>query len=119
MHMHQLSILPLDGIYGISTVMASLAYGATCVLFPRFDPTLVLQAIERYKARMFALTPPGFTSLLQARASAANSTRDLSSLKAVVSAGSNISRQLAFQLYSALPDLLFVTQGRQFNLHHR
>src|SRR5436853_2715346 len=53
----QLAILPLAHSYGI--VACNIAYltGVTVVMHPRFDPTSVLSAIERYKIVSFAGVP--------------------------------------------------------------
>ncbi len=60
----QLAILPLAHSYGI--VASNVAYltGVTVVMHPRFDPTSVLSAIERYKIVSFAGVPAMFVAML-------------------------------------------------------
>ncbi len=62
----QLSILPLAHAYGIISSNVSFLNGAQSVMQPRFDPTAVLKAIERYKISSFAGVPAMFVALLYA-----------------------------------------------------
>jgi len=82
-----IAVLPFFHVFGLSSVLnATIRYGGTTVLVPRFDVDLVVDAIERHHATIFPGVPTMFTALLQA----AESGRDLSSLRVGISGGAAI-----------------------------
>jgi long-chain acyl-CoA synthetase len=65
-HEVTLAVLPLAHAYGI--LVSNLAYvsGWQVVMLPRFEPTAVLSAIERYRVVAFGGVPAMFVALLNA-----------------------------------------------------
>jgi len=60
-----LCALPFFHIYGLTVAMNfALVLGATQVLLPRFDPKMVLSAIDRYHPRYFPGVPSFYAALL-------------------------------------------------------
>ncbi|MDQ2787937.1 MAG: long-chain fatty acid--CoA ligase [Chloroflexota bacterium] len=54
-----LLVVPLFHIYGINVAMnAGLRVGATIVLIPRFDATMVLEQIQKHRCTVFLGAPP-------------------------------------------------------------
>ncbi|WP_214404344.1 AMP-binding protein [Pseudonocardia lacus] len=43
-------VLPLSGVFGFSTALATIAGGGTCLLEPVFDPPVVLAAMAEHRA---------------------------------------------------------------------
>lgn len=60
----QLAILPLAHAYGIIALNVAYLAGVTVVMHPRFDPSSVLLAIERYRINAFAAVPAMLVALL-------------------------------------------------------
>jgi long-chain acyl-CoA synthetase len=82
-----IAVLPFFHVFGLSSVLnATIRYGGTTVLVPRFDVDLVVDAIEKHRATIFPGVPTMFTALLQA----AREGRDLSSLRVGISGGAAI-----------------------------
>jgi long-chain acyl-CoA synthetase len=55
---HVIGVLPLFHVYGLTCVMNMSVYtGVTMVLFPRFDPGAVIEAIHNYKVGVFFASP--------------------------------------------------------------
>jgi long-chain acyl-CoA synthetase len=53
-----IGVLPLFHVYGLVCVMTiSICAGITIILFPRFDPLAIIEAIHNYKVGIFAATP--------------------------------------------------------------
>ncbi len=54
-----LALLPMYHIFGFTVItMCGLAFGATLVTMPRFEPEAFLKTIERYRVSHLALVPP-------------------------------------------------------------
>ncbi len=81
------AVLPLFHVFGLSSVLNLVVrFGASMVLVPRFDPQVVLDAIERHRCTIFSGVPTMYVALLQADTAG----RDLSCLRAAVSGGASI-----------------------------
>ncbi len=59
-----LAVLPLAHAYGILAANVFFLRGLSIIAHPRFDPTAVLAAIERYRIVAFAGVPAMFVALL-------------------------------------------------------
>lgn len=60
-----LDFLPFYHIYGMVVLMgAGFATGATQVVMPRFDPTLCLELIERYRITNLFVVPPALLAMV-------------------------------------------------------
>jgi long-chain acyl-CoA synthetase len=71
-------------VFGLSsTLNATVRFGATTVLIPRFDPDAVLDAIERFRGTVICGVPTMWIALTQADLAG----RDLTSLRVAVSGG--------------------------------
>ena len=82
-----LAVLPLFHVFGLSSVLnATVRFGGTLVLLPRFDASEVIDAIERHRVTVFSGVPTMYIALLQAETAG----RDLSSMRAAVSGGASI-----------------------------
>lgn len=87
--------LPLFHTFGQTVHLnASVLSGATLVLVPRFQPTHVLELIEKHKVTLFAGVPTMYIGMLHAEHDC-----DLSSLRVAVSGGSSLPTEVfhAFQ----------------------
>jgi long-chain acyl-CoA synthetase len=84
--------LPLFHVYGQNYILnAAVLAGATIVLFRRFVPDVVLDAIEHERITMFFGVPTIFIALLGMDLS----TRDLSSLRYEMSAASTMPEEMS------------------------
>lgn len=55
---HVIGVLPLFHVYGLTCVMNMSVYtGVTMILFPRFEPKAVIEAIDNYKVGVFFASP--------------------------------------------------------------
>ncbi|WP_347489802.1 long-chain fatty acid--CoA ligase [Desulfoscipio sp. XC116] len=53
-----IGVLPLFHVYGLTCIMNMSVYmGVTMILFPRFDPKTVIEAIDGYKVGVFFASP--------------------------------------------------------------
>jgi long-chain acyl-CoA synthetase len=53
-----IGVLPLFHVFGLTCIMNMSVYmGVTMILFPRFDPKTVIEAIDGYKAGVFLSSP--------------------------------------------------------------
>ncbi|HEU4512432.1 MAG TPA: long-chain fatty acid--CoA ligase [Nocardioidaceae bacterium] len=81
------AVLPFFHVFGLSSVLnATIRYGGTMVLIPRFEVEPVIDAIEKHRVTIFPGVPTMFTALLHA----ATEGRDLSSLRVGISGGAAI-----------------------------
>ncbi|GAA1175575.1 class I adenylate-forming enzyme family protein [Nesterenkonia xinjiangensis] len=79
-----LACLPLHHVFGMSGLMnASLAWGMTLVLRPRFDAAEALDLIAKHRVTRFSGVPTMFMDMIREGAQG----RDLSSLRHVTSGG--------------------------------
>ena len=84
--------LPLFHIFGLSSVMNTcILLGGTMSLVPRFDPSAVLELIERDRATIFEGVPTMYFGLLQAPDL---DRYDLSSLRIGISGGAPIPAEV-------------------------
>ncbi|MBT9258857.1 MAG: long-chain fatty acid--CoA ligase [Clostridiales bacterium] len=78
-----LAALPFFHVYGLTTVLHfAVAHGHTMVLLPRPDGKSMLEAIVRYKVRLFPGTPTMYVAVLQMKDL---EKYDLSSVEACIS----------------------------------
>jgi len=55
---HVIGVLPLFHVYGLTAVMnVSIYMGVTIILFPRFEPKSIIEAIHNYKVGIFYASP--------------------------------------------------------------
>lgn len=103
-----LAAAPLS--HAASTVLfALLARGASTIVMPSFDPGEALRLMERHRCSMTVMVP----TMLQMLVSHPDvATRDLSSLRALLYAGSPISAATARAAQVALGDVLFQSYGQ-------
>lgn len=92
---------------GIVTMAVPLAAGATVVTIPRFDPTLVLDVIERHRISLTAVPPPVAAFLAHHPAVAG---RDLSSLQLLAVGGAALPVPVHQAVAARLPGCV-VAQG--------
>jgi acyl-CoA synthetase (AMP-forming)/AMP-acid ligase II len=94
--------MPLNHVGGITcTMMTALLCQGSVVLLPGFDPAMVLQMIERYKATVFGGVPTMYLMLFN---HPDFEKYDLSSLRFCAAGGSNVEVQLAKDIASKLPN---------------
>ncbi|GGK56035.1 long-chain-fatty-acid--CoA ligase [Ornithinimicrobium pekingense] len=82
--------LPLFHVFGMTVALnTAVATGAALTLVPRFDPTKVLQVMERDRATVFAGVPTMYGAMLAA-VGAVQTRPDLSALRVAVSGGASL-----------------------------
>ncbi|UYI46066.1 long-chain fatty acid--CoA ligase [Vibrio natriegens] len=82
--------LPLFHTFGQTVHLnASVLSGATLVLVPRFEPSHVLELIEKHKVTIFAGVPTMYIGLLHA-----DTNYDISSLRVAASGGSSLPTEV-------------------------
>ncbi|MFJ6750443.1 long-chain fatty acid--CoA ligase [Streptomyces sp. NPDC091266] len=78
------AVLPLFHVFGLSSVLnATVRFGGTMVLVPRFEAGAVLDAVQRHRATIFPGVPTMYVALL----AAATDAWDVSSLRVGISGG--------------------------------
>jgi long-chain acyl-CoA synthetase len=82
-----LCVLPVMHMAALSGVLASVYLGASIVLLPRFDPTAVLEAIERFKCTNLTCMPALWQFVVEEQA---RKPRRVSSLRTAVAAGDTV-----------------------------
>ena len=83
-----ITVLPLFHVFGLSSILnVCVRFGCTMSLIPRFDPAVVLAAIERDRATIFEGVPTMFLALLS---SPDLDRYDVSSLRVAISGGASI-----------------------------
>jgi len=88
-----LAFLPFYHIYGLMVLLnGSLAYGATCLVMPRFDPDQTLYLIEKYKVSDFFVVPPALLGLAHHPKLAEH---DMSSLRFILSGAAPLPLEVA------------------------
>jgi long-chain acyl-CoA synthetase len=87
-----LTALPLFHIYGMTTSMnVPISLAAQMVLLPKFDPTVVLEAIQRNKVTVFCGVPTMYSVLL---ANPQLGNYDLTSIRVCISGASPLPPQV-------------------------
>jgi long-chain acyl-CoA synthetase len=87
-----LAALPLFHIYGLTTSMTvPISTAAKMVLLPKFEPTKVLQAIEKYNVSVFCGVPTMYQALL---ANPEFSKYNLTSIRVCISGASSLPPQV-------------------------
>lgn len=93
--------MPLNHVGGIScSILSAVHFGATVILIPSFVPELVLDAIQRYKATIFAGVPTMYLMLFNS----SFEKYDVSSLRLVVIGGSNAQPELLKRIRAGFPN---------------
>jgi len=93
---------------GFANLMACIRFGVPVILFERFDPDRMLDAIERHRCTWFVGMAPAFMAMLEHQRSRA---RDVSSLRICVTAGDVCPPQLQQEFPSAFGVPLRSTWG--------
>jgi acyl-CoA synthetase (AMP-forming)/AMP-acid ligase II len=78
-HAVVLLVMPMVHIGGFTTLVTSLAVGATVVIVAGFDPSAVLDAIEQHRVTTMSGTPALFHALVEAQR---RTPRDVGSMRA-------------------------------------
>jgi long-chain acyl-CoA synthetase len=98
-----IAVLPLFHVFGLSSVLnATVRFGGTMVLVPRFDPEAVVDAIEQHRATIFPGVPTMYVALLHA----ATEGRDLSSLRIGISGGAAIPGEVIRAFEEKVPGVV-------------
>ena len=83
-----ITVLPLFHVFGLSSILnVCVRFGCTMSLIPRFDPAVVLDAIQRDRATIFEGVPAMFIGLLSYPDL---DSYDISSLRVAISGGASI-----------------------------
>ncbi|TVZ02004.1 long-chain fatty acid--CoA ligase [Trebonia kvetii] len=100
-----ITVLPLFHVFGLSSILnVCVRFGCTMSLIPRFDPAVVLEAIQRDRATIFEGVPAMFISLLSYPDL---DSHDVSSLRVAISGGASIPADVldAFEKRFGIPVL--------------
>jgi fatty-acyl-CoA synthase len=93
--------MPLNHVGGIScSILSAMHFGSTVILIPAFVPELVLDAIQRYRATIFAGVPTMYLMLFNSNFE----KYDVSSLRLVVIGGSNAQPELLKRIKAGFPN---------------
>ena len=99
-----LTTLPLFHIYGMTTSMTvPISLAAEMVLLPKFEPTKVLQAIEKHKVSVFCGVPTMYQALLS---NSEIGKYDLTSVRVCISGASSLPPQVQKQFMQITGGLL-------------
>ena len=99
-----LTALPLFHIYGLTTSMTvPISNAAKMVLLPKFEPSKVLQAIEKHKVSVFCGVPTMYQALL---ANPEICKYDLTSIRVCISGASSLPPQVQKQFMQITDGLL-------------
>ena len=99
-----LTALPLFHIYGMTTSMTvPISLAAKMVLLPRFEPSKVLQAIEKHRVSVFCGVPTMYQALL---ANSEIGKYDLTSIRVCISGASSLPPQVQKQFMHVTGGLL-------------
>jgi long-chain acyl-CoA synthetase len=83
-----ITVLPLFHVFGLSSILnVCVRFGCTMSLVPRFEPTAVLEAVQRDRATIFEGVPTMFIALL---AHPELGSYDVSSLRIAISGGASL-----------------------------
>jgi long-chain acyl-CoA synthetase len=86
--------LPLSSLFGLHTAsFVALAHGATLLLLPRFNPVLVLQAIEKHRPTVFLGVPTMYAMMVE-HVRQTGKRYDLSSIRLAVASGAALPAEL-------------------------
>ena len=100
-----ITVLPLFHVFGLSSILnVCVRFGCTMSLIPRFDPAVVLDAIQRDRATIFEGVPAMFIGLLWYPEL---DSYDVSSLRVAISGGASIPADVldAFEKRFGIPVL--------------
>ncbi|XP_063821991.1 uncharacterized protein LOC135071999 [Ostrinia nubilalis] len=103
-----LTVAPWCNTMGIMTLTDALMLGKTVVFLRRFDESLYLQVIEKYKVGELLIAPPVLIILSK---SPRISKYDLSSVVLIHSGGAPLDSDVITLVKSKFPNLRNVTQG--------
>ena len=99
-----LTALPLFHIYGMTTSMTvPISLAAEMVLMPKFEPTKVLQAIEKHRVSVFCGAPTMYQVLLS---NSEIGKYDLTSIRVCISGASSLPPQVQRQFMQVTGGLL-------------
>ncbi len=87
-----LTVLPLFHIYGMTTSMTvPIGLGAKMVLVPKFEPTKILETVQKQKVTVFCGVPTMYSALL---ANPELGKYDLTSIRVCISGASSLPPQV-------------------------
>ncbi|MFW0796934.1 long-chain fatty acid--CoA ligase [Gordonia sp. CPCC 205515] len=100
--------LPMFHVFGLTCGLNGAVYAqATLVLIPRFDPTVVLDAIAEHKVSVFQGVPTMYSALVAAH----RPTDDTSSLRVCVSGGAALPAQVIVDFESTFDAVILEGYG--------
>jgi len=102
--------IPLFHALGFANAVAAIGLGCTVVLRRRFDPAAVLAAVEDHRATAMILVPTVLRRVLDLGPEAI-AARDLSHLRIVFVAGSQLGAELAQRAMATLGPVLYNLYG--------
>lgn len=102
-----LGLLPMSHIYGLVVVAHTGTYrGDGVVVLPRYDFTLLLKTIEKYKLAMLYLVPPMIIHLTKMPEECAKF--DLSSVRAAFTGAAPLGEETAMDLVKQFPNISLI-----------
>ncbi|SDS31282.1 AMP-binding protein [Microlunatus soli] len=100
----QLQLTPISHVSGVGSVLMQSQFGNTLVPFPRFDPAVVLEAIEKHRITAVFIVPP----MLQRVVDHPDIERsELSSVRNIMYGASPITEQLLQRASARFPQAGF------------
>ncbi|XVQ06695.1 long-chain-fatty-acid--CoA ligase [Spirillospora sp. CA-255316] len=99
------AVLPLFHVFGLSSVLnIAVRFGGSLVLVPRFEPEVVVSAIEKHRCTLFTGVPTMYVELLQHETVG----RDLSSLRVAISGGASIPGEVLRAFEEKFPGVVIL-----------
>ncbi len=99
-----LGIMPMHGSAGCFVDLLRFLSGATSVMHEKFDATVILRDIQKFKITSFAMVPTMLKMILD---DPSFEKTDLTSLRSIAYAGSPMPPELLKRLMKALPNVGF------------
>ncbi|CAH2989330.1 unnamed protein product [Chilo suppressalis] len=103
-----LTVTPWCNTYGIMTMKDGLSYGRTIIFLERFEETMYLQVIQKYKVKALVVAPP--TLIVMSKSSVLD-MYDVSSVELMHSGGAPLDSDVITLVKSRFKNLHHVTQG--------
>ncbi|CAJ0606727.1 unnamed protein product [Cylicocyclus nassatus] len=105
---HVLLVLPFYHIYGFGLMNITLIKGTTAVIFSKFEPTLFLDSIQRYRPKMLMLVPP---ILLFLTKHPSTSDYDLTSLQMILTGAAPAGKDLCDEFLNKHKHVRYLAQA--------
>ncbi|XP_053671483.1 uncharacterized protein LOC128721693 [Anopheles nili] len=103
-----LGLLPFFHVYGYMVLMHSLLNGRQLVALPRFEPTLFLATVQKYRVTVASLAPPLMVFLAK---HPLVEKYDLSSLVVLGCGAAPLSKELELAVLRRLPSVQMILVG--------